>query len=54
MRAIENSLDDENPATALSILDHYHTCPTSQYTEMTLLNFAQKYTMSQTDSEPKT
>ena len=32
----------------------YHTRPiTSQYNEMTLLHFAQNYTMSQTDSEPK-
>jgi ATP-dependent DNA helicase PIF1 len=53
-RAVENSLDDESPATALSFLDYYHSRPiTFQYNEMTLLHFAQIYTMSQTDSEPK-
>ena len=53
-RAVENSLDNESPATALSILDHYRSRPTTfQYSEMTLLHFAQNYTMSQADSEPK-
>ena len=28
-RAVEDSLDDERPATVLSILDHYHTRPTT-------------------------
>ena len=40
-RAVENTLDNESPATALSILDHYHSYPTKlQYSEMTLLHFA--------------
>ena len=43
-RAVENNLDVNNPATALSILDHYHSRPTT--TDMTLYHFAQNYTMS--------
>lgn len=27
--AVENSLDNESPATALSILDHYRSRPTT-------------------------
>ncbi len=53
-RAVENNLDNESPATALSFLDHYRSRPTTfEYNEMTLLHFDQNYTMSQTDSEPK-
>ena len=36
-RAVEDSLDDERPATVLSILDHYRTRPTtSDYNDLTL------------------
>jgi len=44
--AIENHLQDGQPATAISLLDHYIACPiTTHVTHMTLLNFIQQCTM---------
>ena len=45
-RAVEDSLEEDKPATKLSILDHYKARPEScTYEHMTLMNFAQNYTM---------
>ena len=39
--AVEEQLDEGQPATALSILDHYIACPaTSQFRDMKLLHLA--------------
>ncbi len=45
-RAVEDQLQEGQPATAPSILDHYIRRPTtSQFRDMTILHFTQKYTM---------
>ena len=45
-RAVEDHLEEGQPATALSMLDHYIGRPTTpQFNDMTLLHFAQQYTM---------
>ena len=45
-RAVEEHLTEDQPATALSILDHYKGRPTSSHFQsMTLLQFTQQYTM---------
>ncbi len=53
-RAVENQLQEGQPATAQSILDHYISRPTStQFRDMTFLHFTQMYTMPQdVDSDP--
>ena len=39
-------LDEDQPATALSALDHYISRPTTpQFNEMTLLHYVQRFTM---------
>ena len=53
-RAVEDILDDERPATVLSILDHYRTHPTtSDYNDLTLYQFAKDFMVSKNDSESK-
>ena len=45
-RAVEDSLDDERPATVLSILDHYRIRPTtSDYNDLTLYQFAKDFSV---------
>ncbi len=45
-RAVESKLQEGQPATAPSILDHYISRPTTtQFRDMTILHFTQKYTM---------
>ena len=45
-RAVEDQLNEDQPATALSILDHYVARPTTpQFRDMKLLQFARQYTM---------
>ena len=45
-RAVEDCLDEDQPATALSALDHYIGRPTTpQFNEMTLLHYVQQFTM---------
>ena len=45
-RAIEDSLEEDKPATKLSIVDHYKARPESHtYEHITLRNFTQNYTM---------
>ncbi len=45
-RAVESQLQEGQPATAPSILDHYISRPTTtQFRDMTILHFPQKYTM---------
>ena len=45
-RTVEDRLDEDQPATALSALDHYIGCPTTlQFNEMTLLHYVQQFTM---------
>ena len=45
-RAVEEQLNEGQPATALSILDHYVARPTTpRFRDMKLLQFAQQYTM---------
>ena len=44
--AVEDRLDEDQPATALSVLDHYIGHPTTpQFNEMTLLHYVQQFTM---------
>ena len=45
---------EDRPAMSLSILDHYKNCPgTPEFDNITLLNFAQKYTMPRVEgNEP--
>ena len=44
--AVEDRLDEDQPATALSALDHYIGRPTiPQFNEMTLLHYVQQFTM---------
>ena len=49
-RAVD-SLYDEKPATVLSILDHYHTRPTSDYNNLTLTSLLD-FATSKNDNEP--
>ena len=54
-RAVEDRLDEDQPATALSALDHYIGRPTTpQFNEMTLLHYyVQQFTMpNQLGSNP--
>ena len=53
-RAVEDRLEEEQRATAPSILDHYmHRPNSSQFNDMTLLEFARQYSMPKTmGSEP--
>ena len=45
-RAVEDRLDEDQPATALSALDHYIGRPTTpQFNEMALLHYVQQFTM---------
>ena len=44
-RAVEEHIQHDGRATALSILDHYLARPTPTFNNMTLLTFAQQYTM---------
>ena len=45
-RAVEDRLDEDQPATALSALDHYIGRPTTpQFNEMTLLHYVEQFTM---------
>ena len=45
-RVVEDRLDEDQPATALSALDHYIGRPTTpQFNEMTLLHYVQQFTM---------
>ena len=45
-RVVEDRLEHDQPATALSILDHYKSKPaTLTFDSMTLLHFAQHFTM---------
>ena len=45
-RAVEDRLDEVQPATSLSALDHYIGHPiTPQFNEMTLLHYIQQFTM---------
>ena len=45
-RAVKDCLDEDQPATALSALDHYIGRPaTPQFNEMTLLHYVQQFTM---------
>ena len=45
-RQVEKQLEEGKPATSLSALDHYTSRPvTPQFEEMTLLHFAQHYSM---------
>ena len=45
-RAVEDRLDEDQRATALSALDHYIGRPTTpQFNEMTLLHYVQQFTM---------
>ena len=44
--AVDEHLDEDQPATVLSALDHYISRPaTAQFQNMTLLCFVQQYTM---------
>ena len=53
-RAVDEHLDEDQPATVLSALDHYITRPAiAQFQNMTLLHFFQHYIMpKETGSEP--
>ena len=53
-RAVEERLQEHQPATAPSALDHYITRPaTPQFQDMTLLHFVQHFTMpSKSGSDP--
>ena len=43
-RAVEDHLDEDQPATALSTMDHYVIRPsTPEFCDMTLLDFTQRY-----------
>ena len=44
-RAVEEHIQHDGRATALSILDHYLARPTPTFNNMTLLTFAQQYTI---------
>ena len=44
-RAVEEHIQHDGRATALSILDHYLARPTPTFNNMTLLTFAQQYIM---------
>ena len=53
-RAVDERLDEDQPATVLSALDHYVSRPVSApFQTMTLLNFMRQYTMPrQPNTEP--
>ena len=52
-RAVESALQDEQRATTPSILDHYLVRPsTSPFRDMTLLEFAQRYSLPKTLGVP--
>ena len=53
-RAVDESLDQNQPATLASLLDHYMSRPaTNVFQDMTLLHFVQHYTVSrQPNAEP--
>ena len=53
-RAVGEHLDEDQPATVLSALDHYVSRPTTaQFQSITLLNFVQQYTMPrESNTEP--
>ena len=53
-RAVEEHLEEDQPATAPSALDHYVSQPaTPTFQDMTLLHFVQHYTMpKESNSEP--
>ena len=53
-RAVDEHLDEHQPATVLSTLDHYISRPvTAQFQNMPLLHFVQHYTMpKETSTEP--
>ena len=52
-RAVESALQDEQRATTPSILDHYLVRPsTSPFRDMTLLEFAQRYSLPKTVGAP--
>ena len=47
--AVEDHLDEEQHATAPSIIDHYLVCPsTVPFSNITLLEFSRQYTMPKT------
>ena len=53
-RMVEEKLTAEEPATALSYLDHYVSRPTTaEFQSMTLFHFAQHYTIPRQGGEPK-
>ena len=48
-RAVEDRLDEEQHATAPSIIDHYLVHPsTAPFSNITLLEFSRQYTMPKT------
>ena len=48
-RAVENHLEEDQHATALSIIDHYMHRPTSPpFNDITLIEFARQYSMPKT------
>ena len=53
-RVVKNRLDEDKPATSLSILDHYKNRPrTVEFDSITLLDFAKAYTMPRVEgNEP--
>ena len=53
-RAVDEHLDEHQPATVLSTLDHYISRPaTAQFQNMPLIHFVQHYTMpKETSTEP--
>ena len=53
-RMVEERLDEDEPATVKSCLDHYLSRPaTCQFESVTLLHFAQNYSMPRQGGEPK-
>lgn len=53
-RVVEDRLDEDKPATSLSIVDHYKNRPrTPEFDDITLLDFAKAYTMPRVEgNEP--
>ena len=53
-RAVDEHLNEDQPATVPSALDHYVSqAATAQFQSITLLNFVQQYTMPrETSSDP--
>ena len=53
LRLVEEHLDEDKPATALSLLDHYRgRLSTAQFESMTLLHFVQHYSLPKCGNEP--